>query len=280
MYPAYTATKQAVNTDDTSGIRTIYNSRQNDFFDANGANDSTRSADDISSYIDGNGQLTLSALDSTTPVMIGTNDIDWYKITVPASTTGTMVVRMQSTKLSLLAPSLAVYNAAGTTMLGQQISYNTGDTVTVTINNVSAGQVYDIRGQGFDDRRFGFRGLRPPGEFRLAHPAPGHGPEHHHGRGGRPGRRHAERVDRRRRDRRRSSRRTAPRSPASRRSGSTTTTNRRSARTTGSSVPRATATIRRTRPIRRLDHMPPPTAAPRRMARSSPWAMSRALATP
>ena len=91
----------------------IYNSRQNDFFDANGPNDSSRYADDISSYIDSNGQLTLSALDSTTPVMIGVNDIDWYKITVPASTTGTMVVRMQSTGLSLLAPTLAVYNCGG-----------------------------------------------------------------------------------------------------------------------------------------------------------------------
>src|SRR3954454_21584768 len=30
MYPAYNGTKEAVNTDDTSGIRTIYNSRQND----------------------------------------------------------------------------------------------------------------------------------------------------------------------------------------------------------------------------------------------------------
>ena len=94
--------------------------------------------------------------------MIGTNDIDWYKITVPASTTGTMVVRMQSTKLSLLAPTLAVYNGAGTTMLGQQISYNTGDTVTVTITNVSAGQVYDIRAKGSTtgDSGFGAYGLQ------------------------------------------------------------------------------------------------------------------------
>ncbi len=162
MYPAYNGSKEAVNTDDTSGIRTIYNSRQNDYFDANGTNDSNRAADDISSYIGGNGQLTLSALDSTTPVMIGANDVDWYKITVPTSTTGNMVVRMQSSKLSLLAPTIAVYNAAGTTMLGQQISYNTGDTVSVTINGVTAGQVYDIRAKGSTsgDSGFGAYGLQ------------------------------------------------------------------------------------------------------------------------
>ena len=44
-----------VTTDDTSGIRTIYNSRQNDFFDANGTNDAVSAADNISSYIDSNG---------------------------------------------------------------------------------------------------------------------------------------------------------------------------------------------------------------------------------
>ena len=93
-----------VNADDTAGIRTIYNSRQNDFFDANGANDSTRTADDITSYIDSNGQLTLSALDSTTPIMIGAATSIGTRSPFPASTTGTMVVRMQSTNLSLLAP--------------------------------------------------------------------------------------------------------------------------------------------------------------------------------
>jgi hypothetical protein len=162
MYSTYTTAKQAVVTDDTSGIRSIYNSRQNDFFDANGSNDKSSQADDISSYIDSKSQLTLSALDSTTPIMIGQNDIDWYKVTVPSSTTGTMVVKMQSTHLSLLAPYLAVYDSGGTTMLGHASSTAMGDTVTVTINNVSAGQVYLIKGKGntTGDSGFGSYGLQ------------------------------------------------------------------------------------------------------------------------
>jgi hypothetical protein len=162
MYSTYTTAKQAVVTDDTNGIRSIYNSRQNDFFDANGSNDKSSQADDISSYIDSKGQLTLSALDSTTPIMIGQNDIDWYKVTVPSSTTGTMVVKMQSTHLSLLAPYLAVYDSTGTTMLGHQASTAMGDTVTVTINNVSAGQVYLIKCKGntTGDSGFGSYGLQ------------------------------------------------------------------------------------------------------------------------
>ncbi len=156
MYPAYITTKQAVDADDISGIRSIYNARQPDIFNAKASNGSPRSAADISSYIGTNGQLSISGLDLTPPVTIGTNDIEWYKITVPASTTGTMVVRMQSTGLSLLAPSLAVFNSAGNTILAQQISSNLGDTVTVAIKNVSPGQVYDIRCQGSTTGASGF----------------------------------------------------------------------------------------------------------------------------
>jgi Matrixin len=156
MYPAYLTTKQAVDADDISGIRSIYNARQPDIFNTNTSNGSPRSAANISSYIGTNMQLSISGLDLTPPATIGTNDIEWYKITVPASTTGTMVVRMQSAGLSLLAPSLAAFNSAGNTILGQQISYNLGDTVTVAIKNVSPGQVYDIRCQGSTTGPSGF----------------------------------------------------------------------------------------------------------------------------
>ena len=162
MWPTYTATKQVVTPTTPPGSARSTTPARTTSSTPTAPTTCRATADDISSYIDSNGQLTLSALDSTTPIMIGTNDIDWYKITVPASTTGTMVVRMQSTNLSLLSPWLAVYNSAGTTMLGQQISDRMGDTVTVTITNVSAGQVYDIRCQGATtgDSGFGAYGLQ------------------------------------------------------------------------------------------------------------------------
>ncbi len=161
MYPAYITAKQAVDADDVSGIQSIYSARQPDVFNVKASNNSPRSAAAISSYIGANGQLSIAGLDLTPPVTIGTNDIEWYSITVPASTTGTMVVRMQSAGLSLLSPSLAVFNSAGNTILGQQISNNLGDTVTVTIQNVSPGQVYDIRCQGSTTGNSGF------GDFGL-----------------------------------------------------------------------------------------------------------------
>ena len=162
MWPSYTGAKQTLTTDDSAGIETIYNSRQKDFFDAKASNDLPSEADVITSYIDSNGQISIPSLDSTTPPGIGSNDIDWYQVTVPTSTTGTMVVKMQATNLSLLAPWLAVYNSAGTTILGQASSNVWGDTVTVTINNVVAGQVYDIKCKGSTagDSGFGAYGLQ------------------------------------------------------------------------------------------------------------------------
>jgi hypothetical protein len=162
MYASYVTTKQAVDSDDIAGIRSIYGARQQDFFDAKASNNSARTASDITSYIDSNGQVSISGLDSTTPTGVGSNDPDWYKITVPSGTTGKMVVHMQSTSLSLLSPSLAIYNSTGTTMLGSQTSSNLGDTVSVTITGVSAGQVYDILCQGATtgDSGFGAYGLQ------------------------------------------------------------------------------------------------------------------------
>ena len=155
MYGTYITTKQALDADDISGIRSIYNARQPDIFNASSSNASSRSAADISSYIGANGQLSISALDLIPPTS-GGNAIEWYKVTVPPSTTGTMTVRMQSTGLSLLSPSLAVFNSAGNTILAQQTSTNLGDTVTTVIRNVSAGQVYDIRCQGSTTGNSGF----------------------------------------------------------------------------------------------------------------------------
>jgi hypothetical protein len=157
MWPGYNSSKQALASDDISGIQSIYQARPPDFLEPN---DKASQASDISRYIGSNGQLTISSLDSTPAD--GSIDPGWFKITVPSSTAGKMTVRMQSTNLSLLAPSLAVFNSAGSTILGQQTSNNMGDTVTVTLTNVSPGQVYDIRCQGATtgDSGFGAYGLQ------------------------------------------------------------------------------------------------------------------------
>jgi hypothetical protein len=148
MWPAYTATKQVLTAADVGGIREIYGARRHDAFDADGSNNTGGQADDITSHLDASGQLTLSGLDITTPVTIASGDNDWFKVVAPATTTGTMVVRMQSDGLSLLSPTVTVFNAAGTTILGQQSSVAYGDAVGVTLTGVTPGRAYLIRARG------------------------------------------------------------------------------------------------------------------------------------
>ena len=148
LWASYNGSKQALHADDIDGIRSIYSARQGDFFDANGANNTASTADNPATYIDGTGRLSLTGLDITPDPTTGAADIDWFRVTAPATTTGTLTVRMQSTGLSVLSPNLAVYNAAGNSILGQQSSQNFGDTVIVTLNGVTAGQTYLIRAAG------------------------------------------------------------------------------------------------------------------------------------
>jgi len=70
---------------------------------------------------------------------------EWYKVTVPATTSGTMTVVMQSNGLSSLSPRLAVYNA-NMAAVGQSVVPNSfGSTATFTVNGVLPGQVYYVR---------------------------------------------------------------------------------------------------------------------------------------
>lgn len=136
MYAYYNSMKQGLNSDDTTGIQSLYGG-----VPADPTNNTTSStAIDLSSLIDGRGQVAMGWGYVTTAT-----DYEWYKVTVPASTTGTMVVKMQTNDLSSLSPRVAVYNSA-LASLGQAIAVNAyGATVTMTIPNVSPGQVYYFR---------------------------------------------------------------------------------------------------------------------------------------
>jgi hypothetical protein len=140
MYPYYNGIKNVLGTDDINGIRAVYGPRQEDIFDNAQSNGYYTTATDLTAYLIG-GQATIPNLDITS----GGNDADWYKITVPANTNGTMTVTMQSTGLSSLSPRLYVHNSS-TKILGLATSpYSHGDTVSLTINGVAPGQFYYIR---------------------------------------------------------------------------------------------------------------------------------------
>src|SRR5262249_41084110 len=128
--------KQTPNSDDTSGLAAIYGPVPN-----NPDNNGTIStATDVTSKINANAQVALPA-----QLIASSTDQDFFRVTVPASTTGTMTVSMQTTALSSLAPRVTVYNSSGQG-LAQDVNTNGyNSTAVVRISNVTPGQVYYIR---------------------------------------------------------------------------------------------------------------------------------------
>jgi hypothetical protein len=137
MYGTYNGIKQALATDDTAGIQSIYGARNFDQFNTGGARNNTFStATNINSFIASNAQIAIPGRDNTT---IG--DSEWYYVNVPSTTTGTMTVTVQSSNLSSLSPKLVVYNSA-LGLVGQASAPNSlGATISVT-TTVTAGQGY------------------------------------------------------------------------------------------------------------------------------------------
>jgi hypothetical protein len=137
MYAYYNGVKQSLTSDDIAGIQSIYGA-----YPASMGYTSVSTADNVTSLIDGNGQIALGGQHIT-----GASDNAYYAVTVPANTTGTMTVTVQSTTLSSLAPRVGVYNGSKT-LLGSIGTSSLGGSVTMIVNGVSPGQVYYIRAVG------------------------------------------------------------------------------------------------------------------------------------
>jgi hypothetical protein len=116
MYPTYQGADYGLYADDVAGIRAIYsqgNARSPDPFDAAAGNGTFAAASDITSYINGiTDTALLTNLDVTT-----TSDVDFYKFTVPAGAGSSAQISLQSQGLSLLAPSLRVYDGSDALLL-------------------------------------------------------------------------------------------------------------------------------------------------------------------
>ncbi|HEX3315458.1 MAG TPA: matrixin family metalloprotease [Gemmataceae bacterium] len=151
MYPTYQGLDIGLGFDDIAGIQSIYGgSRQPDAFDAVASNGSFATASDITSFLDPTSDIAqLTGLDITS-----TSDLDYYSFVAPDDANGTMTISVQSAGLSLLAPSLRVYNANQ-----QQIGLKTGTgdfgtTLALTMN-VTPGATYYVRVAGANQTAFG-----------------------------------------------------------------------------------------------------------------------------
>ena len=134
--------KQSLTTDDIAGIQSVWGASQPDQFNSNGQNnDSSNTPANTTSYISSNGQIAIPNLRITTA-----SRAEWFSVTVPASTTGTMVVTDQSANLSMLSPSLWLYKPGPKPpiAIGSASSTAYGATVSYSLAGVQAGQTYLI----------------------------------------------------------------------------------------------------------------------------------------
>lgn len=136
MYPYYNGVKQTLTTDDIAGIQNVYGA----YPAPNHSNVSWDTSTNLNPLLDSNAQIALSGLNVS-----GTQDSSYFKVVVPSNTTGTMTVSMQATNLSMVAPKVAVYNAAKSLVAFTSLANNYGSTATVVINGVAPGQTYYFR---------------------------------------------------------------------------------------------------------------------------------------
>jgi hypothetical protein len=153
MYANYRGPKTGLSSDDTAGIRNIYsnnNPRSTDSY--GGANNSFATAADLTSLLNPTAlTATVTGLDITTA-----GQAEYFSVVAPVTTNSTFTVNVQSSGLSLLAPTLTVYAADQVTVLGSANGAGQyGTTLSVTVNGVSAGQQFYVKVAGADSSAFG-----------------------------------------------------------------------------------------------------------------------------
>jgi hypothetical protein len=139
-------------TDDTSGIRNLYSSnnpRTPDRYNTgSNSNGSFANATNINSYIS-NLTALVTGLDVTRA-----SQVEYFTFTVPSGSSR-LVVKAQSSGLSLLAPTLTVYNSSQQQIGSASGAGQYGTTLTVTITGVTAGTKYYVKVAGADSSAFG-----------------------------------------------------------------------------------------------------------------------------
>ncbi len=137
MYPTYTQVKQAPTSDDIAGIQAVYGPRPSDALEGPWGNNQYNRASNLTPFLDQDG-VRLGGLD------LNAGDTDWYYVTAPASTTGSMQIAVQSTELSSLSPRVVVYNSSLRLLASDSAAYSYGATVSATVPT-TPGQTFLIR---------------------------------------------------------------------------------------------------------------------------------------
>jgi hypothetical protein len=141
--------------DDIAGVQAMYGARKPDIYDAAASNNTLGTATGLSlSY----GGVAIQA-DITTM-----SDVDYYKVTAPTGTDGSLTVSVDARNLSLFDPQVSVYNSSGTLLTTASAS-TYGDVATVHLTGLVVGQTYYLEATGATTDAFGMGAYRLSAQF-------------------------------------------------------------------------------------------------------------------
>lgn len=137
--------------DDIAGIQALYGTRPSDTASHNLASPTPLT---LSS-----GGVTLNNANITS---VGA--VDYYKVTAPASSDGTLTVSVDARNLSLFQPKVAVFDAAGHLLATANASIY-GSVATVNLTGLVAGQSYVLEAAGATTDVFGMGAYKLTAQF-------------------------------------------------------------------------------------------------------------------
>jgi hypothetical protein len=145
MYHDITSLPAAPSSADIAALQALYGRGPNDPNEAGASDNTFQTATPI--------QYPGSSNTSSTPLvafgsLTAVGDADVFSLVVPRTEEGGLAVTVQTAGISLLEPSLTVYDASGNVLAQAQSTNILGDTLTVTLPHLPANSTCYIQVQG------------------------------------------------------------------------------------------------------------------------------------
>lgn len=147
MYAYYGGVNQTLTTDDVSGISSIYGARQYDAFNyGTNSNGDYYRPTPLDWFLDANNQVTFPYPLNLTTV----GQTEFFSVTAPGSTSGSLTVVAQAKGFSMLSPRLWVYDVtAGYSLVGTAGAPNFGSVAWLPNLPAVAGHTYLFQISGY-----------------------------------------------------------------------------------------------------------------------------------
>jgi len=149
MDTAYGGVRSWLMPGDIAGIQAIYGARTPDAYQAQGRGTSLASAVDVTAQLGGALHATVGNVSLWT---IG--NAEYFSIVAPANGGNTLSVTASAAGISLLSPSVTVFNASGQQLASQANASAWGNAVTAQVSGVVPGQRYYIKVSGATNDAF------------------------------------------------------------------------------------------------------------------------------